>query len=603
METENFKHLYNVLNNEIKRIEPMYDRQADYQTNSKSYYDYLAKLKKLFELLSNRIWEYDEELKKRFEEWDKLIEKFPENVEKLLIEWLKDGTLEEIINVSIFENLNKKIETIDKELREELELIEKEIKVEIENNKNDIKNVKEDIQKEINKNRIELEEQINKKIDMNGYYDSEKGDYNITYERDELSHTSYIIVSIPKKDNEGNDINLKVTDKRDLGDYLHKKTTQFAKEKQATLMINASPDSGRNKITNELTYINNGEILRDDTDGASYNFLIGWDKDNNMRSFPPKSNINDIKDSGIINLIPAFMPLIEGGEDITDNTPLDDLGNAKDNHPRTVLAQTYNNETLFFVSNGRLIGEYGMNTSDVVRVLLSKNVKWAHMLDGGGSTTLVNKHQIINRLAGSEGGENGATERPVSNVIYISKNNVNKDTTRLLSSIGDNAITLQKQNRYLEQTRYQKNNYIELEKYFINGWIPQTTSGDNTPRAWIMPNNTLMMRGVMSENKDSDRNNTAFLQLPNEIMPMFDTHHIVPGNKKSHLYKIVVSKSGLLSWSFWDERTFPNIGDFEERDPIYIRLDSIYIPLNYTDDTGNYNRTQGIQKGWNVFGE
>lgn len=116
METENFKHLYNFLNNEIKRIEPMYDRQADYQTNSKSYYDYLAKLKKLFELLSNRIWEYDDELKKRFEEWDKLIQQFPENVEKLLFEWLEDGTLEEIINVSIFENLNKKIETIDKEV-------------------------------------------------------------------------------------------------------------------------------------------------------------------------------------------------------------------------------------------------------------------------------------------------------------------------------------------------------------------------------------------------------------------------------------------------------------------------------------------------------
>lgn len=108
METENFKHLYNVLNNEIKRIEPMYDRQADYQTNSKSYYDYLSKLKKLFELLSNRIWEYDDELKKRFEEWDKLIEKFPENVEKLLIEWLNDGVLENIINKKILNNLLEK---------------------------------------------------------------------------------------------------------------------------------------------------------------------------------------------------------------------------------------------------------------------------------------------------------------------------------------------------------------------------------------------------------------------------------------------------------------------------------------------------------------
>ena len=138
METENFKHLYNVLNNEIKRIEPMYDRQADYQTNSKSYYDYLAKLKKLFELLSNRIWEYDEELKKRFEEWDKLIEKFPENVEKLLIEWLEDGTLEEIINVNIFEDLNNKIEEYKNELNKKIENNTKEINEKIEKLKNEL---------------------------------------------------------------------------------------------------------------------------------------------------------------------------------------------------------------------------------------------------------------------------------------------------------------------------------------------------------------------------------------------------------------------------------------------------------------------------------
>lgn len=93
-------------------FEPWYDDKKDYNTNAPSYYDYLGRMHKLIQLLAERIWEYDKELAKRFEEWDKLIEKFPENVEKLLIEWMEDGTLDEIINENIFNNLNNKIDAM-----------------------------------------------------------------------------------------------------------------------------------------------------------------------------------------------------------------------------------------------------------------------------------------------------------------------------------------------------------------------------------------------------------------------------------------------------------------------------------------------------------
>ena len=85
---------------------PFYSNCADYNTNSKSYYDDLARKAKLFEILAHRIWEYDEELAKRFEEWDKLIENFPEDVKRLLEQWLQDGTLKDIINKEIFKDLN-----------------------------------------------------------------------------------------------------------------------------------------------------------------------------------------------------------------------------------------------------------------------------------------------------------------------------------------------------------------------------------------------------------------------------------------------------------------------------------------------------------------
>lgn len=98
------------LNKPNRTSAPFYNDDANYNTNSKSYYDYLGRLQKLFETLSSRIWEYDEELAKRFEEWDALIERFPEDVEKLLIKWLDDGTLDDIINHNIFKDLNNDID-------------------------------------------------------------------------------------------------------------------------------------------------------------------------------------------------------------------------------------------------------------------------------------------------------------------------------------------------------------------------------------------------------------------------------------------------------------------------------------------------------------
>lgn len=91
---------------------PFYTDNADYNTNAKSYYDDLSRKNKLIEILAKRIWEYDEELAKRFEEWDKNLEELPEDVKKLLIEWMEDGTLDEIINENIFNDLNDELTSL-----------------------------------------------------------------------------------------------------------------------------------------------------------------------------------------------------------------------------------------------------------------------------------------------------------------------------------------------------------------------------------------------------------------------------------------------------------------------------------------------------------
>ncbi|MDN6612548.1 MAG: right-handed parallel beta-helix repeat-containing protein [Staphylococcus equorum] len=97
-----------------KFYDPWYNDKTDYNTNAPSYYDYLARMHKLIHLLADRIWEYDKELAKRFEEWDKRIEHMPEDLKRMLEEWMKDGTLDEIINENIFNDLNEKIDGVKK---------------------------------------------------------------------------------------------------------------------------------------------------------------------------------------------------------------------------------------------------------------------------------------------------------------------------------------------------------------------------------------------------------------------------------------------------------------------------------------------------------
>lgn len=94
---EPFENFIRNMYEDKRRRTPFYDDNADYNTNSKSYYDDLARKSKIIELLAHRIWEYDEELRKRFAEWDKLMAEFPEIAEQLFREWLRDGTIEKII--------------------------------------------------------------------------------------------------------------------------------------------------------------------------------------------------------------------------------------------------------------------------------------------------------------------------------------------------------------------------------------------------------------------------------------------------------------------------------------------------------------------------
>ena len=102
-----------------ERFPFLFNKQADYNTNSPSYYDQLAKYNKVLHILAEMIDEYDEKLDNSLENihtvltnyttmLDGKLAGFDDSVMLLLREWIDDGTFEMIINTEIF---NHKLDT------------------------------------------------------------------------------------------------------------------------------------------------------------------------------------------------------------------------------------------------------------------------------------------------------------------------------------------------------------------------------------------------------------------------------------------------------------------------------------------------------------
>ena len=114
-------------------VNPIYDHRANFQTNSPSFYEYLAKHNHLIKILAKRIYDYDKELAKRFEEWDKRIENLPDELKRMFLEWVDDGTLARILAQLLLDDYATK-----EEVNDLIEVLENELNLKIEMNEDDI---------------------------------------------------------------------------------------------------------------------------------------------------------------------------------------------------------------------------------------------------------------------------------------------------------------------------------------------------------------------------------------------------------------------------------------------------------------------------------
>jgi len=191
--------------------------------------------------------------------------------------------------------------------------------------------------------------------------------------------------------------------------------TEFANRMNCCLAFNASmgidnpPPGERHPVGIQIV---DGTIVQE---RPTIRYTLGIKDENKLVHYNLNETASNIIKDGSKYALTAFTPLIVNHNEVSD-TILSSVPNYKRNtDPRQVIAQFDNGNILVFSSGGRGFGGVGMTAKDVIRILKGKNVRFAFMLDGGGSvTTVVNGTRITPMID-----DEGKLERPRPNWLYI----------------------------------------------------------------------------------------------------------------------------------------------------------------------------------------
>jgi len=185
-------------------------------------------------------------------------------------------------------------------------------------------------------------------------------------------------------------------------------TSDMAKNNNAVLAINGDYYGAR-----QSGYvIRNGKLYRD-TSGNRDALVI---QKNGEFKFVSESetSASDLLQDGALQVFSFGPVLLNNGEiSVGEN---DEVGMAMASNPRTAIGYLGNNHYVFVVSDGRTSESAGLSLYELASFMKELGVKDAYNLDGGGSSTMVFKGEIINNPTTS--GRSGE-ERDVSDIVYI----------------------------------------------------------------------------------------------------------------------------------------------------------------------------------------
>lgn len=221
-------------------------------------------------------------------------------------------------------------------------------------------------------------------------FDKYKEYVNYEQKLDEASNCEYILTTIKKntKNNERIFPRVRVTNENynsttSLSDYMNNEEVLFAinagifntktNEPECFLMSNKKV-----LIDRKETYIHTAPI--DGGEKRDELYILGINKNGNLKIYPPKTTANEIISDGCIDAVMGFVPLIINHEPQTEVDKICPYG-SYDKHPRQIIGE-YDNGDYFVLT----VLKPGMTLQEARNLLQNLNVRIAYNLDGGSST-------------------------------------------------------------------------------------------------------------------------------------------------------------------------------------------------------------------------
>lgn len=186
------------------------------------------------------------------------------------------------------------------------------------------------------------------------------------------------------------------------------KTSEIAGDNQAILAINGDYYGAQ-----ESGYvIRNGKIYRDTAGSVEEICCIYADGTMEIKN-AGEVTAKELIDAGVWQAFSFGPALVADGSVSVDAS--DEVGKAMASNPRTAIGMISKNHYVFVVSDGRTSESEGLSLQRLAEYMKTLGVSCAYNLDGGGSSTMYYRGQVINNPTTT----GNIKERSVSDIVYI----------------------------------------------------------------------------------------------------------------------------------------------------------------------------------------
>lgn len=194
------------------------------------------------------------------------------------------------------------------------------------------------------------------------------------------------------------------------GENIYEQTSSMAERCNAVLAINGDCYGWRD----DGIIIRNGQLFRD----VPARQGLAMYEDGRMELYDETQTSGEqLLEDGVWNTFSFGPELIQNGEilpGLDQDYKVDLTGGVQNRNPRTAIGEIAPGHLIFIVVDGRQ-GEYshGIQMTELAELMQSLGCQTAYNLDGGASTTMYFKGQIVNHPSSKKG------ERSVSDCIFI----------------------------------------------------------------------------------------------------------------------------------------------------------------------------------------